>query len=232
MIRKKEILELETRRKIYLFLSENPGLHARRISRKLSIPRTTLNYHLHFLEKRDLITKYVKKNYTIYFCKEKVGRNDKKIISILQKDIPRNIILLLFIRIISTPNQIKTELDIIKHSGTITYHIKKLVKQGIIEQVNIKNKKFTNLADPPYAKYPTNSSEKLYRLKYPLKIYDLLITYKKELKDDCIIQFIFELMDYRKKYGYIRPGVYHRNSQLIDHIFDNLYEVFPHPYHL
>ena len=49
------ILELETRRKIYDFIQKFPGLHVREISRRLEIPFSTLQYHLRFLEKRELV---------------------------------------------------------------------------------------------------------------------------------------------------------------------------------
>ena len=43
------ILELEKRRKIYNYILTNPGLHFNEIVRGLQIPKTTLEYHLNYL---------------------------------------------------------------------------------------------------------------------------------------------------------------------------------------
>lgn len=49
---KEDSLALETRRKIYNLILNYPGLHEREIARKLNLSLSTLDYHLHYLEKR------------------------------------------------------------------------------------------------------------------------------------------------------------------------------------
>jgi predicted transcriptional regulator len=94
---KKDILVLGSRHKIYNFISENPGSHLRDISRKLNIPKSTLSYHLRFLEKRELIELKNENNRFRYFIAKKYGRFDKKILDLFQEDVPRTIILLLLL---------------------------------------------------------------------------------------------------------------------------------------
>ena len=74
---KNGILELETRRRIYNFILKNPGLHLREISRRSNIPKTTLIYHLNFLEKQGLIKTEANSRFTRYYTTNKVGKKDK-----------------------------------------------------------------------------------------------------------------------------------------------------------
>jgi len=50
-----EILELETRRKIYELIEKNPGLHLSKIAELLKMRVSLAEYHLLFLEKKDTI---------------------------------------------------------------------------------------------------------------------------------------------------------------------------------
>jgi predicted transcriptional regulator len=51
MISREEILKLETRRKIYKIILENPGLHLREILRRTKLSYGVLSYHLKYLKK-------------------------------------------------------------------------------------------------------------------------------------------------------------------------------------
>ena len=55
MILEDEILKLETRREIYNFILEYPGLHLREISRRTNIPLGSLGYYIKSLKKYGLI---------------------------------------------------------------------------------------------------------------------------------------------------------------------------------
>lgn len=95
MINKNDILKLQIRNEIYNFIQKNPGLHFRELSRKLNIPKTTLIYHLHYLEKLDIVISKTVQGYKRFYIKEKVGIKDKEIINILRQEIPLRIVLLL-----------------------------------------------------------------------------------------------------------------------------------------
>ena len=68
-----------------------PGLHFREISRILNIPKTTLDYHLRILEKKELIISECNGRYVRYFVKNNVSEQDKKILGILRIGIPLKI---------------------------------------------------------------------------------------------------------------------------------------------
>ena len=73
-----DILELKKRREIYEFISNNSGLHMRDISRKMNIPFTTMQYHLNYLEKKELIISKNDGKYTRYFISFEIGEKEKK----------------------------------------------------------------------------------------------------------------------------------------------------------
>lgn len=234
MISKENILELETRRNIYNYVLNNPGLHFRELERKMNISDGTLKYHLDFLQKRNFLISESTGRYNSYFVKEKVGRKDKKILGLLQKDMYHSIILSLFISCNSTRNRIISELDLDIHPNTMAYHLEKLVSMDIIEIVPVKDGIIIGVENnfPPVTEYSVVSNEKLYRLKDPQRIYDLLMIYRDELEEDSLIHFVFELMEYREKFGYPERGRIRTRPEKVDLIFDLLHEVFPHPYYV
>ena len=91
----KVILELDSRRKIYNYILENPGLHRRELNRKLGISYSNLRYHLHFLTKNDYITRVSEDGYVRYYIKNKVTEINKKLINLFRQELPRKIIFFL-----------------------------------------------------------------------------------------------------------------------------------------
>ena len=63
-MKKEDTLALEARREIYNLILANPGLHEREIGRKLEMSLSTLDYHLHYLEKREIVTSKKDGRYT------------------------------------------------------------------------------------------------------------------------------------------------------------------------
>ena len=62
------VLKLEIRKKIYNHILNYPGIHERQISRDLEIPLSTVDYHLYFLKKRNLISAIKTEGYVRYYC--------------------------------------------------------------------------------------------------------------------------------------------------------------------
>lgn len=233
MISTKDILELETRRNIYNFILNNPGLYERKICREIGMSYATLKYHLSVLKKRDLITSVSTGRYHNYFAKERVDRKDKKVLSLLKKDTYRTIILGLFITINSTRSRLIQELDLEIHPNTLTYHLKKLEKMDVIEISPVEDGIIIGVEHnlPKIIEYSVVSNEKLYRLKDPQQIYDLLVVYRDDLEQDLLMHFIFELMEYREEYGYNERVRIRTRKEKVDSMLELIYEIFPHPYH-
>ena len=205
------IFYLEKRRRIYTYILKNPGLHFREISRNLNIPKSTMKYHLSYLERRDLITIENINAYQRYYASQKIGETDKKFVNVLRQTVPRYIIIFLLMNENSTQTQIKnfakewkehpTKIGyhLNKHHTTILFHLQKLVNLEIIEKIQ-------------------NGNETRYRIKDPEYILDIFVVYKKNILGDSSDIFLYWLNNIRKSD--------------IDRVVDFAYKVFPHPYHV
>ena len=91
---KEIILENSRRKKIYGLVKKNPGLHFREIHRRLNIPLSSLEHHLNYMTRNNVI--YVRKDggYTRYFC-EPLSKEEQKIISAIRHKKLREIVAIL-----------------------------------------------------------------------------------------------------------------------------------------
>lgn len=170
---KTEGLELETRKDIvYNYILKYPGLHLSELSRKLNIPKSTMDYHLNHLKKQEVIVKKSGDGYIRYYIAKKIGENDKKILNLLRQAVPQEIIMFLLLHPESSKIKISTYLK--KHPTTISFHLNKLTSTDIIEII-------------------PNGNEKRYRIKNSEYISDLLIKYKESFLDDTIDEVVYSL---------------------------------------
>ena len=136
---------VEIRKKIYDFILKYPGLHLSELSRKMDMPKSTINYHLNHLKKQKQIVRKDDDKYTRYYIANNVGENEKKILHILRQETPREIIIYLLLN--PNSSQIKISKDLNKHPTTISFHLNKLNNVDMIESMitgneikyNIKN---------------------------------------------------------------------------------------------
>ena len=178
-----KIFEVKTRKEIYKFIMKNPGLHFREMARSLNIPVSTTRYHINYLEKRNFLSTEFENGYSRYFVSKKIGKNDKKLFNILRETVPRNIILYLSLYSDSSqanmikfakkwkkhPSKIGYYLN--KHHTTLGFHLKKLIKEDVVESHEVGN-------------------EVRYRLKNPEDIFDLIIRYDKSILADAFGRFL------------------------------------------
>jgi Mn-dependent DtxR family transcriptional regulator len=197
---KNTILELKRRREIYEFISQNSGVHLHDISRKMNIPVTSLKYHLHYLEKKGLIILRKDGKYNRYFISLEIGENEKKILNCFRKRTALHIILCFFIAVQCSQRDLSRYLE--KHPATISFHLRKMIHAGIIEHVSIDNGVIHKKTLPSTIKRPQVSSEKIYVLKDPWVMYDLLIKHKEHLADKKMVEFIIEFVEF-----YISRGI-------------------------
>jgi len=206
---KNDLLGLKIRRQIYNFVLTFPGLHLRELSRKLNVPKTTLNYHLTYLKNENLIVEKLENRYKRYYVNKKVGNNDKTILGFMRQDVPRKIMLFLFLYPEHSRNDISQEIE--KTPSTITFHLKKLIDNDIVEKRRLGH---------GYA----------YRVKNQKEMYNMLISYEDSLTDDILNPFL-EYIKYVIPDG-VPPSYRRRKKKDIDEIIEAIYEIFPNPYHV
>lgn len=128
-----DVLELETRRKIYDLIEKNPGLHLSKISELLQMRISLVEYHLHFLEKYDIISVDKETGFSRYFLKGKVEIKTKRYSSILRQKAVLSIIFVLLEHDVIRHKDMLERIDVAP--STLSYHLKKLIKYDIIEVI-------------------------------------------------------------------------------------------------
>ena len=204
-----DLIVLEIRRRVYRFIIKYPGLHLREISRKLEIPKTTLSYHLRYLEKERFLFAKRDGRYIRYYAAKKVGNTEKKILGFIRQETPRRIVLFLFLYPEHSRVDISKEIE--KAPTTISFYLRKLTDMDIIERYR-------------------SGHTFAYRIKNQKEMYNIFIMYEESLSDDIVKHFLswvrFVIPD-----GV--PTSYRlRKKADVDEMYNALLEIFPHPYHV
>src|SRR6266487_2603701 len=88
-----EGLELESRRRIYDFLTANPGVHLRLIGQALGMSTGMLSYHLGYLERNGVLKAEEDGHRKRYFIARAFVEAQRRILAVLRQDVPRKIML-------------------------------------------------------------------------------------------------------------------------------------------
>ena len=134
-----DLLELETRKKIYNLIKENPGINLSQISEILDLSSQLIDYHLNYLSNHGLITFEVKAGYKRCYIKGSIGHEEKQVLSLLRQEIPLKIVLYLLKYPYSRHRDILKFINV--SSPRFSYHLKKLIKNNVIELVSVGRKK-------------------------------------------------------------------------------------------
>ena len=125
-LKKKEVLDNETRGMVRGYILANPGEHYSIIKRTLKLPNGTLTYHLKVLEQEGLVKSKRDGIFKRFFpIEERVPENIMHITKVQE---------LILNEIISTPGITPRELSekTDKSHQIINYHIKKLISANLI----------------------------------------------------------------------------------------------------
>ena len=156
---------LENRRLIFDYISENPGVHLRKISRDINIHLSTLRYHLDYLESKGLITSQKEDNLKIYFASGKLNPQEKKLTPLLQQKRFRDIILAIIGSHEPTSSEIAEKL--LMNPSTTSKYINILEEREVISHKKI-------------------GREKRYHIDNEESVVKLLLTYKKSFWDSFV----------------------------------------------
>ncbi len=122
-----EILE-SPKGKILDFIMNNPSSHLRKIKNNLGFSMGTVQYYLNMLEREGKIKSTKTKFYKNYYH---INESDDKILSVLNLDSPRNIVIFLIQHEPSTHQEIANGVGL--SSSTISWHMKRLIELQVIQ---------------------------------------------------------------------------------------------------
>ena len=157
--------QLEIRRRLLDIIKSKPGIHFREILRESEIAMGELEYHLHVLEKMELVSKKPNTHYTRYFPAYELGVEDKRIMVLLRQPMLREILLFLIQSEEATHGDIKKEFGLVK--STVSSNMKKLENSGIIKKEK-------------------RGRQVFYRIEEPENILRLILFYKKGFGDEIV----------------------------------------------
>ena len=138
--------KISTRRKIYEEIVLNPGLHFRELQKRLDIPTGMLEYHLSVLEREGVIVSKMDGKYKRFFANTHMSRDERRIMGALRSEIGRRIVIFLLENGRSRHADMAESLGI--RGSTLSYHLTKLVKSGIIGREEEGREVFYFVIDP------------------------------------------------------------------------------------
>jgi predicted transcriptional regulator len=120
---------------IYDYIAKHPGTHLREIRKNLGIGMGDLQYHLYILEKARLINSVRRGLYKFVFPSGVFGDRQTAILSVLSIETEREILLFLSERPVATQQEICKFARL--SPPTITWHMRRLENDGIVERRKI-----------------------------------------------------------------------------------------------
>lgn len=150
----KDHLALETRRRIYNLLQEYPGLHLSEVARRAELGTNHAKYHLEVLEDHGLVSSRKEDGYWRFFPKvesdlgpkEVLDQRDKDLLSLLRREIPLHITLLMLEAGEATHSDLLEEVDV--SGSTLHYHLSKMEDADLLESRKEGRKRFYWIDEP------------------------------------------------------------------------------------
>ena len=177
------LLNLKNRKDIYEFILKYPGVHLRKIIKEIDLSEGTIRHHIKYLIKHELIFKQEKNGYTRFYVLNSNNIKNREILSYLRNDNTRAILLFFCFSVCGSLKIISKALD--KDKKEISIYIKNLLEDDIIEIAPFdKSVLLTGFKRVKKIRYDLSHGEKVYRLKYPYELDDILISLKNRYFDD------------------------------------------------
>lgn len=170
-------LKLDVRKRIYDVINESPGLHFREVQRRTNLAVGSLQYHLDYLQKHHILKTQAEGKFVRYYTvrgpqvnePHDVNQQGQKTMAFLRHESTRKIILFLLKETKANNERIAGELQL--SPSTISWHLDKLVENGIITRERQGRKTFFAIVNPAQAK-------------------QLLVTYKQSFLDVAVDNFV------------------------------------------
>lgn len=160
-------LELETRRRIFARVVDEPGAYLRELQRALGMAMGALEYHLGYLEKAGLVS-VVQEEHKRYFP-ARMDAADKRHLALLRQDVPRRIVLHLLASSPASHGRLREALGVLP--STASYYLAKMTDAGIATRTK-------------------DGRQNLYALRDPERAYSLLVRYGPTFVDRLVDRFL------------------------------------------
>ncbi len=128
------VLENSKRKEIYKFVRKNPGFHLRELHRRLEIPLSSLEHHIDYLIKYQILHKEKDGRYVRYFAGQTTS-DERELISVLRHEKLRTIVLIVLDRDYLKFQDLKNYLDL--PYSTLSHYLKCLVDRHILRRERI-----------------------------------------------------------------------------------------------
>lgn len=163
-----QLLELDSRRRIYDFLVAAPGIHLRGLQRSLGMPIGTLEYHLYQMERHGVLVTRSEGRFKAYFTQDGLDRRDRDYLYYLRQEMPRRI----SIEVADAPGitfrVLASHLPI--SASTLSFHLKKLLHAGMLGE-------------------SLQGREKVYACTEPDRVRRLVVKFRATFLDEAVDRF-------------------------------------------
>jgi predicted transcriptional regulator len=172
---REEVLENDSRRRIFGFIEKNPGFHLRELQRRLGIPLSSLDYHLGYLVRQDLLYRDGDGFYTRYFD-ETLDKHDREVLSVLRQRRLREIVLVVLSESKVSFSFLLASLGV--PASSLSLYLRRLVESDVLVRHSV-------------------GRESFYTVKDDVKVASLLILYKTSFVDRLIDNALITLLETR-----------------------------------
>ena len=128
------VLENSRRMRIYRLIRRNPGLHLRELQRRLDIPLSSLEHHVDYMIRKNILYREKDGRYTRYFSRQ-LTYDERKLISALRHEKLREIVLLVL-------EEEKVKFQVLMEylglpSSTLSHYLKYLVDHDVLARERV-----------------------------------------------------------------------------------------------
>ena len=124
--------ELETRKRVYDLVVQNPGVHLREIERRSNLPLGVVRYHLDRLQREELIYAQEDRYFKRFYPKDKIPSVQKETFEVLRQASLRRIVLHLLNSPGSTHQNLMNTLQL--PASTLSTYLSILLKKNVVRR--------------------------------------------------------------------------------------------------
>ena len=138
-------IELESRKRIFFFIQDKPGIHFRELQRELDMPVGQLDYHIKYLIDNGMISISEDRYYKRLFPKDFDAR-EKVMLGAMRQENPRKLVLHLMLEGPCTHSQLLDEFSFAP--STMSFYLSDLVKKDILDREKEGRTSTYSISDP------------------------------------------------------------------------------------